>query len=149
MRIGFTRRARHRLLAGAAVVVAGLGVTSVPATAAPVDVTGCTVNGTAVTVTVDDETLGPYEGNWYALHTRLGEAIDHEADLGTLDVAGPICVAPVSGGAIDSSQTTWAWCIEFDDAVCAEEPWTSRELADVLTPEQQALVTWRINEWMA
>lgn len=117
--------------------------------AAPVDVEGCVIDGSPVTVTVDDETLAPYEGGWYALHTAMGTVVDHEADVGTLNEVTPVCVAPVTGGEIDSSGAMWAWCLEAFDHVCAEGPLEPQDEGPVLTDDEAQLVAWLIDQLAA
>lgn len=128
-------------------VAAGVLLRGGPAHAAVIDVDGCVVDGNLVTVEVDDATLVPYEGKWYALHTASGDPVDHDQPQGTLNEVPPVCVAPVREGEIDSTRATWAWCLEAFDAVCAEDPFGDRDFTSVLFEEQAQLVGWRIDQW--
>lgn len=136
-----------RLLVAVCLVSAVFIVAPQRAGAAIISVEGCVVDGAVVSVPVDDDTLDTYEGGWYTLHNAYGDPIDHTQPLTTFTEVPPVCVVPISGGAPDSSQATWAWCLEVYDAVCVEEPWEDRT-QDVIDDRQMALVSWRISEWM-
>ena len=137
---------RSKLIAGAVITLVAVGV--VPATApyaaaAIVPVQGCTFDGAPLVIDVEDTTLGPYEGGWYALFDATGTAIDHSEPLGTA-TASPVCVLPVVDGALDSSQATWAFCTQPSPAFsnCVEDQLT--EATAPFDADAAALAAWVI-----
>lgn len=137
---------RFKAIAAAVVVLTAVGIAPVAtpsASAAIVPVEGCSLEGLPLVIDVDDSTLDPFDGGWYALADAEGNAVNHTQPLGTAAV-GPVCILPVVDGALDSSQATWAFCTQTASthAACVEGALTDRTPA--LDADQIALASWII-----
>lgn len=147
------RRLSSKAFVAAAVACVAFGVLSPPlASAAPVDVPlgACRLADAPTSLTIDDATLGPYEGGWYALVDMTGTPIDHTAFIGS-GATTPVCVAPVVGGTIQAAQATWAFCTQpptlapgYDE--CPEAPMSSA--TPTFTADERALAEWIVADFV-